>query len=343
MTRCEMAVLAVLVPATLIAGTLTVPDLSSPEKALESYMSLKRKGATLAEFERLTSKETFAIVSGLVGLASATGSKTDISEGMPPENRYANVTIAKKQVTEDRAVFQVKAKYNEQWLKQEGEEAKRMDMPQARIPANRPTGGQAVSDASPGEEVAYPYHINGEGFVSFLFVKQDGSWRFHKSYASNQPSDFTPLLKAKDLSGGFTMTVKPSSPSPPLPNVAPRQLLAGRHSGKEWRGLFTYHDAFFSNKDHYGVEVLEKKEPDEFKRYRVSKLKVTLPKKPGEYNLSPTLNVTFFEPPGQNRTATEGILKITRDGATYKVELIAHFDQDNDVRGYFTFTPPKGE
>lgn len=133
-----------------------------------------------------------------------------------------------------------------------------------------------------------------------------------------------------------------AEPSPALPQSVPDQALAGRHSGKDWKGLFAYHSSFFSDDDHYGVDVLEKEEPEKFKRFQLRKLMVTIPKVPGEYKLSPLFNVTFFEPPGNNKAATDGILKIKRNGAMYTVTLIAHFDKDNDVRGYFTFTPPEG-
>jgi hypothetical protein len=344
MRRLQMTVLAALVPLILTVSSLAAPDLSSPEKALDSYISLKRKGGTLAEFQPLLSKEYFALVSGL---NKAFGSGPDASEAMPPDNRYAKVTIVNKQVAGDRAIFQVKMKYSEQWLKQEtealkqaAEEAKKMGRQRASIPADQPTGGQAVSDATPGEEDESPCQINGEGFVSFLFVKQDGSWRFHKSYATNQPTDFTPLLKAKDFSGGFTFTPhQPSGPEPVLPTVAPDTPLSGLIAGKKWTGLFAYEETFFTDNDHYGLDVVQTEEPDKFKRMDASKLMVNLPKKPGEYKLSSTFNVTFFEPPGNNRTGTQGSMKVQKEGNTYKVNLVAYFDKDNDVRGTFSFTP----
>ena len=327
----------ILLAGAIAAEATTQFDLSSPKTALNSYIQLQRKGATLEQWRNVVSKENFAIVSGLY---QATQGKTDLSEKMPPEDRYASLTIIMESGTADRAILQVKVKYAEEYLNQEAEQMKETEA--GDWPSDKKTGSEAVRDAGPGENAEYPFHIKGEGYISYLFLKQDGTWRFHKSLASNQPSDFTPLLKAKDLSGGLTITVKPPAKSnSSLPNAVPNQPLAGRHSGKEWRGLFAYHDAFFSNKDRNGVTLFENEEPDEFKRYGLSKLIVTLPKTPGKYKLSPTLNVTFCEPPGNNKVATEGILKITRDGAKYKAELIAHVDEDNDVRGYFTFTPPK--
>ena len=133
-----------------------------------------------------------------------------------------------------------------------------------------------------------------------------------------------------------------------LSTVVPDQPLAGRHMGKDWRGLYAYHEPFFSKEDCYGVEVVGKEfvgkaETNEFERLGQSSLLVIFPKRPGEYKMSPKFNVTFFEPPGITRTTANGIMKIMREGATYKVELIDPLDIDNDVRGYFRFTPPKGE
>lgn len=323
--------------ASAIAGSATPLNLSSPKEALKAYLRIQRKGGTLKQLRDVVSKENFTIFSAL---EAATEGKIDLTQELPPEDKYAKLTIVKKNSTEGRAIFQLRVKYKESWLQQEQKEMKEMGMDD--IPSDQKTGGEAISDASPGEESDYPCHIKGEGHVSFLFLKQNGAWRFHKSYASNQPSDFSPLLKAKDLSGGFTVTAR-TEPSPALPKSVPDQPLAGRHSGKDWKGLFAYHSSFFSDDDHYGVDVLEKKEPEKFKRFQQPELMVKIPKKPGQYQLSPTFNVTFFEPPGNNKTATDGILKVTHEGGTYKVHLIAHFDKDNDVRGYFTFTPPEGE
>jgi hypothetical protein len=131
--------------------------------------------------------------------------------------------------------------------------------------------------------------------------------------------------------------------NPSLPKVAPNQALAGRHSGKDWRGLIAYESTSSTDQDYYGVEVVEKVEPDWVKRFSIPRLLVRIPRNPGEYKLSPTFNVTFFEPPGNNKVATEGFLKVTRDGATFKVELVARSDKDNDVRGSFTYAPSTGK
>lgn len=119
--------------------------------------------------------------------------------------------------------------------------------------------------------------------------------------------------------------------------------LSGMHSGKEWKGLFAYHSKFFSNDTHYGVDIVEKEEPDKFKRFGVPKLMVKIPKKPGTYKLSSTFNVTFYEPPGKNRTAIEGSMKVELKNGRYKVYLTVHSDEDNSVKGYFNFTPPGTE
>lgn len=314
---------------------------SSPRKALDAYIQLQCKGGTLREWQKIVSKESFALVSGLEQATS--GRQLNLTEKVPPEDaKYASLLIVKESNTMDRAILQGKVKYRDSWLKQEVAEAKETGMT-VDVVADEQTKIELISDASPGEDAEYPYHVKGDGYVSFLFVKQAGTWRFHKSHASKHPSDFTPLLASKDLSGGLTVTVKPSTePSSPLPNTAPNQALAGRHSGKDWRGLFVYEKTFSNDKDHYRVQVVEKEEPEEFKRLGGPMLSVKIPKVPGEYKLSPTFNVTFFEPPGNNRIATEGILKVTRDGAAYMVELIARYDKDNDVRGRFTYKPLTG-
>ena len=128
-----------------------------------------------------------------------------------------------------------------------------------------------------------------------------------------------------------------------VPDAVSDRPLAGRHSGKEWQGLFAYHNSSLSNDKHYSVWIVEKEELDEFKRFQLRQLIVSLPKKPGKYKLSSTLNVTFLEPPGKNKIATKGTLKVTRDGSTYKAYLIANFDENNNVRGDFTFRPAKGK
>ena len=156
----------------------------------------------------------------------------------------------------------------------------------------------------------------------------------------NQPSDFTPLLKAKNLSGVFSVNVR-SEPSPSLPDIVPNRPLAGRHFGKEWKGLFTYKSSFPSDDNYFDVNVIQEEEPEAHKRFQLRQLMIKLPKNPENYKLSPTFNVTFYQHPGNNKTATDGILKITQDGSTYKAHLIAHFDEDNTVQGYFTFQPTK--
>jgi hypothetical protein len=319
-----------LIFATSISAYAEPPDLSSPSEALKSYLRISVKGGTLREYRDIVSEENVAIISALDEAAEG---RVDLSEKIPPENRYAKLIIAKRQATDNRAIFQLRVKYKESWLQQEQKEVGIED-----IPSDQRTGGEAISDASPGEEFDYPCHIEGDGYVSFLFLKQNGAWRFHKSYASSQPSDFSPLLKARDVSGGLTVTAR-KEPSPARPESVPDQPLAGRHSGKDWKGLFAYPSSFFSDDEHYGVDVLEKEEPDRFKQFHLRKLMVKIPKVPGEYKLSPMFNVTFFEPPGNNKSATDGTLNVKRNGAIYKVQLIAHFDKDNDVRGCFTFTP----
>jgi len=340
MKATAMILCGVLLAATFAAEVTAQTTPSSQKMALDAYIQLQRKGATLGEWRKIVSKESFAVVSGL---EQATSGQLNLNEKVPPEDKYASFTIIKESNTADRAILQVKVKYKDSWLKQEANEMKEMGL-KDDIPADQQANSELISDASPGEDAEYPYHVKGDGYVSFLFVKQDGTWRFHKSHASKQPSDFTPLLAAKDLSDGLTVTVKPAiESSPSLPKAAPNQPLAGRHSGKDWRGLFAYERTFSNDKDHYGVEVVEKEEPEKFKRFGVPTLIVKIPKVPGEYKLSPTFNVTFFEPPGNNKIATEGILKVTRDGTAYKVELVARSDKDNDVRGCFTYKPPTGK
>lgn len=338
MKKHAIMILIALIPTTLIAGTVTVFDLSSPEKALEAYMNLKRKGGTLDEFRRLTSKELFASFSDL---DSAFGGHTNLRETMPPEDRYATVTIVKKQASENRAIFQVKAKYKEKWLKQEVDEAKQAGMQDTSIPANQPTGGQAVSDPSPGEHAEYPYQINGEGFVSFLFVKQDGSWRFHNSYATNQPTDFTPLLKVKSLSGGITVTKNgPAEPEPVAPPTAPNTPLSGLISGKKWEGKFAYLDEDKSEASkEFRVDVVDREEPNWVMRTRMPHLVLSVPKKPGIYPLSLLFNITFYEPPGKNLIAAKGNMEVLKVGEVYKVQLVAHADKDNNASGSFSFIP----
>jgi hypothetical protein len=305
--------------------------------ALDAYVQLQRRGATLGEWQKIISRESFAIVSAL---EQATTGQLNLNEKMPPEDKYAAFTIIKESNTADRAIFQVMVKYKAAWLKQEANETGLKN----DIPAAQQASRTLITDAGPGEGAEHPYHVNGDGYVSFLFLKQDGTWRFHKSHASRQPSDFTPLLKTTDLTGGLTVKVQPAiETNPAPPKVAPNQPLAGRHSGKDWRGLIAYENTLSNDKDYYGVEVVEKAEPDWVKRFSVPKLIVKIPRNPGEYKLSPTFNVTFFEPPGNNKVATEGLLKVTRDGATFKVELVARSDKDNDVRGSFSYTPPAGK
>jgi hypothetical protein len=327
----------VLLAGTFAAGITaqTVPP--SPKVALDAYIQLQRRGATLGEWQRVVSRESFAIVSAL---EQATSGQLNLAERMPPEDKYASFTIIKESNTPARAIFQVMVKYKDSWLKQEAHDTRLKN----DIPAAQQAGRSLISDAGPGEGAEHPYHLNGDGYVSFLFLKQDGTWRFHKSHASRQPSDFTPLLTTKDLSGGLSVTMQPAiETNPSLPKVAPNQALAGRHSGKDWRGLIAYESTSSTDQDYYGVEVVEKVEPDWVKRFSIPRLLVRIPRNPGEYKLSPTFNVTFFEPPGNNKVATEGFLKVTRDGATFKVELVARSDKDNDVRGSFTYAPSTGK
>ena len=164
---------------TAASGAETPTDLSSPTSALKSYIRMKRTGWTLKDFQDLVSKENFTIVSAM-NLAMM--GNIDLSEKKPPENKYSKLKIMKRQTTDDRAIFQVKVSYKDSWLKQEAQELKETGMD--NISPDQKTGGNIISEAGPGEDSEYPYHIKGEGYISFLFLKQEGTWRFHKSYAT---------------------------------------------------------------------------------------------------------------------------------------------------------------
>lgn len=338
MRRCAGIMLLSLL-LSVSSGIATSGDLSTPEKALVSYLRLQKQGATLKQLYNIVSQEYLDLIKAMEAMD---GEEVDIHEPLPSQDRYAKLSVVSKQVSDDRAIFLLRANYKESWLEQQTQEMKEWGM--VDFPADAKTGGESVSDATPGDGEDYPYHLNGVGYVSFLFVKQDGTWRFHKSYASNQPSDFMPLLKAKDLSGGFSVTPN-TEPEPDLPMTVPDQPLTGRHSGREWTGSFVYHCAFRSEKDHYGVDIYANERPDIMRADDARQLRLLgkIPENTGEYPLSGTFNVTFFEPPGNNKVATRGIMKVTREGDTYIVRLIAHFDKDNDVRGYFAFTPTDEE
>lgn len=286
---------------SIAVGETTPIDQSSPGQVLKSYLQLQRKGYTPAQMRNLISKEYFEEHFEGVGASAAVNA----------EDRYATTSVEFATNTVDRAFILVKVKYTDSWLQMQG-----MD-------SDQESGGTVL--CSVGENVDFPFQTNGVGYVSFLFVRHNSEWLFHTSHASIQPRDYTSLL-----------TVTPKLILSPLPNVAPDQPISGRHSGRDWRELGSHHVAMLDDKDHYGFGLSGNDLLDQVGKGLLG----CIPKQPGTYPLSKKFSVTFTETPGINRVATEGSMKVTMTGANYKVELIARFDQSNDVRGNFTFLPP---
>lgn len=320
----------------MLAGADDALDLSSPMASLKSYLEMQRKGAQLKEFKSLVSKENFAAVSSMVG---AFGEALDPSEMMPPEDKYTKLTIIRKEETADRAFIQLKVKYKELWLKAEQKENGTDEISAGR------KHDETISDASPGEDYHYPLQINGDGYVSFLFLKQEGKWRFHKSYASSQPADFTPLLGEKDLSSRFTAKKVSAEPAPfksmstSFQNkVDPKGGLSGTFNGKPWVGKYAYLSMFNKDdKDYYSINVCAQNEPDKYARMGIQSLIVKLPKNVGVYDLTSVFNVTFYTPPNKNVVASEGSMTVAKEGSVYIVKMVARADHDNELSGEFIF------
>jgi hypothetical protein len=324
---------------------LQLAGASAPAQALNEYLRLTKQGGALNEFRAVLTKDNFAMLS--MGVAMDAIEKT----GAPPTNKpslsslkvppgadkYAAVSMVKTQAVVDRAFLVAKVTYKQAWLKEEEEGA------EAGENVTAPT---VMDDGEAGEGSEWPFHVKGVGYVSFLFLRQDGSWRYHKSYAARKPVDFTPLLaSSKDLNNGFSMSVDMDEPEPfaSLPTNAPTTALSGVLAGKPWKGVFAQPSQFRdSDATHFALNVMEREESGSFSSFQQPHLMLKLPKKEGFYPLSGTFNVTFYQPPGNNVIATEGSMKVVRKGSTYQVGLVAYANKLNNASGTFSYVVSTG-
>jgi hypothetical protein len=119
------------------------------------------------------------------------------------------------------------------------------------------------------------------------------------------------------------------------------QPLSGKVGGKAWTFATGETDAYLSSEGDTLFTTLyastfaacETFMPDD----SAGTIIALIPKKTGRYGLSLSMNVTFYNPPGDNWVATRGSLEITEvTDTTISGGVYATYNGDNTVDGRFT-------
>lgn len=123
------------------------------------------------------------------------------------------------------------------------------------------------------------------------------------------------------------------------------ESLAGLVAGEPWSFVEGHTSAFLSEgeDDFFAILVSEAFETCGFGEPSGDKLIVSIPKEPGAYNFSLSLNMTFVQG-SSNLVATDGQIVVDEVTATrVRGGLTGYFDGDNEVSGQFDIAICAGE
>jgi hypothetical protein len=121
----------------------------------------------------------------------------------------------------------------------------------------------------------------------------------------------------------------------------PATTLAGTVGGEPWTFVAGDTDAFLSEgeDDFFALLYAGPFTPCGFDAPSGNHLIVSVPKEPGEYPLSLSLNMTFVVGESDNLVATDGVIVVDEvTDTTIRGGLLASFDADNEVAGQFDLT-----
>lgn len=116
--------------------------------------------------------------------------------------------------------------------------------------------------------------------------------------------------------------------------------LAGVVGGQQWSFSAGHTKAFLSEQgdEFFAILYSEDFEACGFGEPSGDKLIVSIPKTPGTYDFSLSLNMTFVQG-GDNLVATKGLITVEEVTATnVRGGLVGDFDSDNEVNGTFDVT-----